>query len=315
MNFSEKKLSIIIPLYGNEKNIPITYNKLLGEVLPHLYDYEIILVDDGSKDKSYREAMKLHEQNEKVKVIKLSRNFGQHIAIYTGLKYMTGDCAVVISADLQDPPDLIIKLFEKYLEGNKVVLAIRENRDESFSQKMFARIYYKLMRKYAIKDMPLGGFDCFLVDRQVAEILTNIEEKNTSLFAQVLWLGFKRAEVYYIRQAREIGKSGWTFSKKIKLVIDSLLAFSYVPIRIISLVGLADCFLSLIYVLYIIARKMIFGVPMVTGWSSLMIAIIFTSGIQMLTLGVIGEYLWRNFDESRKRPLYIIDEKHGIKSE
>lgn len=305
-----KKLSIVIPLYYNEKNIPVTYAKLKEEVLPHLPDYEIILVDDGSKDNSYQEALKLREQDDKVKVIKLSRNFGQHVAIYAGLEHITGDCAVVISADLQDPPELILKMFAKYQDGYKVVLAIREARDESWSQKLFSKTYYKLMKKYAIKDMPLGGFDCFLADKQVIEVLTKIEEKNTSLFAQVLWLGFKRAEVHYTRQAREIGTSRWTFSKKFKLVIDSLLAFSYVPIRAISVIGLVDCVLSLGYAFYIILQKFIWGAN--AGWSSLMVAIMFTSGVQMLTLGIIGEYLWRNFDESRKRPLYVLDEKHGL---
>lgn len=308
----KKKLSIIIPLYFNEKNIPVTYAKLAQEVFPNLPDYELILVDDGSKDNSYKEALQLRELNDKVKVIKLSRNFGQHTAIYAGLEHITGDCAVVISADLQDPPALILKLFVKYLEGNKVVLAIREERDESFGRKLFASMYYKLMKKYAIKDMPLGGFDCFLADKYVIDILTKIEEKNTSLFAQVLWLGFKRAEVYYTRQSREIGTSSWTFSKKFKLALDSLLAFSYVPIRTISLAGLLDCIFSLTYAIYIIFQKIAFGANVGAGWSSLMVAIMFTSGVQMLTLGIIGEYLWRNFDESRKRPLYILEEKHGV---
>ena len=305
-----EKLSIVIPLYYNEDNIAVTYNRLQEEVLPNLPDYELILVDDGSKDDSYHKALKLRELDDKVKVIKLSRNFGQHVAIYAGLEHITGDCAVVISADLQDPPELILQMFAKYQEGYKVVLAIREARDESWSQKLFSTTYYKLMKKYAIKDMPLGGFDCFLADKQVIKVLTSIEEKNTSLFAQVLWLGFKRAEVHYTRQAREIGTSRWTFSKKFKLVIDSLLAFSYVPIRTISLVGLIDCVFSLMYAVYIIVQKLIFGAN--AGWSSLMVAIMFTSGVQMLTLGIIGEYLWRNFDESRKRPLYILDEKHGL---
>lgn len=305
-----KKLSIVIPVYYNEHNLPITYARLAEEVFPNLPNYELILVDDGSKDNSYLEALKLRELNDRVKVIKLSRNFGQHTAIYAGLEHMSGDCVVVISADLQDPPGIILQLFDKYLEGNKVVLAIRSERDESFTQKMFASAYYRLMKRYAIKDMPLGGFDCFLADKQVVDVLTKIEEKNTSLFAQVLWLGYKRAEVHYTRQSREIGKSRWTFSKKIKLILDSLLAFSYVPIRTISLIGILACVLSLAYATYVIFQKIAFGAN--AGWSSLMVAIMFTSGVQMLTLGIIGEYLWRNFDESRKRPLYVLDEKHGF---
>lgn len=304
------KLSIVIPLYQNEKNIPVTYSKLKEEVIPNLDDYELILVDDGCKDNSYQEAMKLREIDNNVKVIKLSRNFGQHVAIYAGLEHISGDCAAVISADLQDPPSLLVEMVEKYKQGNKVVLAIRESRDEKWSQKLFSKVYYKLMRKFAIKDMPKGGFDCFLADKQVIEVLTSIEEKNTSLFAQVLWLGFKRAEIRYTRRSRDIGRSGWTLSKKIKLVVDSLLAFSYVPIRAISIIGIVDCIICLIMAIYIILQKILFGAN--PGWSSIMVVILFTSGVQMLTLGIIGEYLWRNFDESRKRPLYVLDSKHGL---
>jgi dolichol-phosphate mannosyltransferase len=299
-----------MPVFNNEKNLPITYASLQAEVLPELPDYELILVDDGSQDNSYQQALSLNQEDSRIKVVKLTRNFGQHIAILAGLEHMSGDAAVIISADLQDPPGLILDLFAKYCQGYKVVLAIRQEREEGFGQKLFAKIYYQLMRKFAIKDMPIGGFDCFLAAKQVIQVITSIEEKNTSLFAQVLWLGFRRGEVCYTRQARQVGKSGWTFSKKLKLVIDSLLAFSYVPIRTISLIGLIDCILSLGYALYVVIQKLAFGAN--AGWSSLMVAIMFSSGVQMLTLGIIGEYLWRNFDESRKRPLYIIDEKHGL---
>jgi polyisoprenyl-phosphate glycosyltransferase len=305
-----KKLSIVIPIYQNEKNIAATYASLVNEVFPHLPSYELILVDDGSQDNSYQEALKLREINENVKLIKLSRNFGQHIAIYAGLEHISGDCAVVISADLQDPLQLILQLYEKYLAGSKVVLAVRQARAESFRQKLFSTIYHKLMKKFAIKDMPVGGFDCFLADKQVIDVLTKVEEKNSSLFAQILWLGFKRAEVFYTRQARDLGVSGWTFAKKFKLAKDSLLAFSYTPIQFIFVIGLIDCILSLTYAAYILGQKMLFGVDV--GWSSLMVIIMFTSGVQMLTLGVIGEYLWRNFDESRKRPLYVLDETQGL---
>lgn len=305
-----KKLSIVVPVYYNEKNLPVTYALLASEVFPHLPDYELILVDDGSKDNSYQEALKLREQDNNVKVIKLSRNFGQHVAIYAGLAHMSGDCVIVISADMQDPPRLILQLFEKYLEGNKVVLAVRQGREESLGQRLFSKWYYQLMKRYALKDMPLGGFDCFLADKQVVEVLTKVEEKNTSLFAQILWLGFKRAEVYYTRQSRSVGTSRWTLSKKIKLAMDSLLAFSYRPIQLISVIGVIDCILSLAYAVYIISQKLLFGAN--AGWPSLMVAIMFTSGVQMLTLGIIGEYLWRNFDESRRRPLYVLDEKHGL---
>lgn len=306
-----KMISIVIPVYYNEQNLPITYHKLKHNVLSAIKtDYEIIFVDDGSKDNSYNELLKLRESDKKVKIIKLSKNFGQHIAIYAGLKNIKGDCAIVISADLQDPPELILQMLDKYSNNYKVVIAVREDRQDGLFQKMFSYIFYCLIRRYAIKDMPKNGFDCFLADKQVIDVLTKVETKNLSLFNQIIWLGFNRAEVHYTRLNRDIGKSGWSFSKKIKLAIDSLLAFSFTPIRVISLLGIIVCISSFIYAIYVIIQKIFLGAY--TGWSSLMVAISLLSGIQMLMLGIIGEYLWRNFDETLKRPLYIIDEKHGI---
>ena len=306
------KLSIVIPVYFNDKNLLSTYTKLKTEVLEFIENYELIFVDDGSRDDSYAVMETLRREDEHVKLIKLSRNFGQHAAILAGLSHMTGDCAAVISADLQDPPVLIREMYGKWQNGSKTVIAIRIERCDNRTEKFFSAIYYKIMKKYVIEDMPKGGFDCFLADKQVIQMLVNIDEKNTSLFAQVLWLGFERSEILYKRHKREIGLSTWTFSKKIKLFIDSFLAFSYLPIRLISVIGLLDCLLSLIIIVYLIIHKIIVGNLGITGWSSLMVAIIFTSGVQMLTLGVIGEYLWRNFDATRNRPSFIIDKQEGF---
>lgn len=301
------KLSIVIPLYYNEKNIPVTYAKLKEEVLPNLSDYEIILVDDGSKDNSYAEALKLREQDDKVKVIKLSRNFGQHIAIVAGLSNIIGDCVVVISADLQDPPELILQMFTKYQDGNKIIIAARGERED---KSLFSSIFFWTMNKIALKNMPIGGFDCFLIDKSIAHIIATIKEKNSSM-SQILWYTDHPVVIYYKRQSREIGRSSYTYKKKFKLFFDSILAFSYFPIRLISFIGLIDCILSFSYAIYIVFHKFITGAS--SGWSSIMVAIFFTSGVQMLMLGIIGEYLWRNFDEVRNRPLYVIDETHGIK--
>ncbi|WP_066315208.1 glycosyltransferase family 2 protein [Bacillus sp. FJAT-29814] len=309
------KLSIIIPVYFNELNIPFLFDKLNQDILTNpAYDHELIFVDDGSGDNSYAELLKLKNRHSKVKLIKLSRNFGSHTAILAGLTYSTGDCATVISADLQDPPEIINRMFEKWKEGNKVVLAVREDREESFSQKLFSNTYYNLMKRYALPNMPEGGFDCFLIDRQVVDILKNIQEKNTTIMGLILWAGFKTEKIYYVRKEREIGKSRWTLAKKIKLFIDSFLAFSYVPIRFMSLIGVIVSFLSFLAGGYLIINKLINGVE-VQGWTSLMVVFLFVAGIQMVMIGIIGEYLWRNMDESRKRPVFIIEEKVGFEYE
>ncbi len=310
-----KKLSIIVPVYFNEENLPLFYpqlKKFIDE--SNKFDYEIVFVDDGSGDNSYAELLKLRSLDERIKVIKLSRNFGSHTAILAGLSHCTGDCATMISADLQDPPEIIVQMFEKWLEGSRVVLAVRADREESLIQKAFSNTYYKLMKKFALKEMPEGGFDCFLIDRKVINILEQLEEKNTSIMGQILWCGFNPAQIHYVRRKREVGKSRWTLSKKMKLFIDSFMAFSYFPIRFISTLGSIIAGAGFLYGLAIIADRLING-AVIQGWTSLMVMMLFLFGINMLMLGVLGEYLWRNFDETRKRPTFIIDEKVGFKEE
>ncbi len=309
------KLSIIIPVYYNELNIPYLYDELSEKILSSTdFEAEIILVDDGSKDSSYIELLKLREKDDRFKIVKLSRNFGSHTAILAGFAHATGDCMTMVAADLQEPLEIIPEMYEMWKNGSKVVIAVRKDREDGALQKLFSNTYYALMRKYAISNMPLGGFDCFLIDKKVAKVLTQINEKNSSIVGQVLWTGFEPEMIYYTRKKREIGKSKWTLSKKIKLFIDSFMAFSYVPIRFISAVGIFISIIGFILAVFLILNKMIYNVP-VQGWTTMMITLLILSGIQMLTLGVIGEYLWRNFDETRKRPLYIVEKTHGIESD
>jgi dolichol-phosphate mannosyltransferase len=305
------KLSIIIPVYFNEKNLPVTYSRLKQDVFAHVEDYELILVDDGSGDDSWEAMQKIREQDDKVKLIKLSRNFGSITAQLAGLSFATGDCATVIAADLQDPPEIILQLMEKWKSGTKVCLAVRSDREESFIQKAISNTFYKIMKKIALKNMPLGGFDCFLIDRQVVEVLKNIEEKNSSIVGQILWCGFKTEQIHYVRKTREIGESRWTLSKKIKYFIDSILSFSYAPIRMTIVGGAFASLISFLLMALLITQRVFLNVP-IRGWTSIICLILFTFGVQLIILGMIGEYLWRTLDESRKRPAFIIDEKIGV---
>jgi polyisoprenyl-phosphate glycosyltransferase len=303
------KLSIIIPVYYNEKNLRPLYDDIKSVVLDKLDDdYEIIMVDDGSKDNSYQEILKLKQIDAKVKAIKLSRNFGSHAAILAGLSECTGDCATMKAADLQEPSQIILEMLEKWKNGVKSVLAVRTDRKESFMQKGFSNTYYNVMRKYALPTMPKGGFDCFLIDKDVINLLNSMQEKNTTLMGQILWCGFKTDMVYYVRNKREIGKSRWTLRKKVKLFIDSLLGFSYSPIRTILTIGVLYFVGAIIYSLYLIIYKLARGFP-VEGFATTIIIMLFSFGIVMLSIGILGEYLWRSFDASRKRPVYIIDKK------
>lgn len=306
-----KKLSVVIPVYFNEKNLPITYAKLKEAVLDKVDDYELILVDDGSEDQSYAVMKLLRAQDSKVKLIKLSRNFGSITAQLAGLSYATGDCATVIAADLQDPPDILLQLMEKWQQGGKVCLAVRADREESFIQKTISNAFYKIMRKIALKNMPLGGFDCFLIDRQVIDVIKNTQEKNSSIVGQVLWCGFKAEQIHYVRKARDIGKSRWTLSKKIKYFLDSILAFSYTPIRATIFGGTLFSAASFVLILFLIVQRLFWDIP-IQGWTSIVCLILFTFGVQLIILGMIGEYLWRTLDESRKRPTFIVDELQGL---
>ena len=302
-----KKISIIVPVYYNEDNLLPLYADLKEKVLTKLnIDYEIIFVDDGSKDKSYDVMLELAKIDENIKTIKLSRNFGEHSAILAGLSQCTGDCAVRKAADLQEPSEMILDMIKKYEEGNKVVLAVRTDREEPITQKMFSNLYAFLMRKLALHNMPKGGFDSFLIDRQVIDFLVNMQESNTSLMSQILWAGFETATIPYIRKKREIGKSKWTLSKKIKLVYDSLLSFSYFPIKIITNVGFITFFVSII-LLIITIYKRIAGIIDVEGYTSLIMIMLMGFGIIMLSIGILGEYLWRTYDAARNRPPYIIE--------
>ena len=306
------KVSIIVPIYYNELNIPHLYEQMKEKILSRTdFEAEIVCVDDGSKDGSYKALLELREKDDRFKVVKLSRNFGSHTAILAGFAHATGDCMTMVAADLQEPLEIIIEMYEKWKQGKKVVIAVRKDREDGFFQKLFSNTYYSLMQKYALKDMPSGGFDCFFIDKKVRDVVVCMNEKNSSIVGQVLWAGFEMDKIYYVRKKREIGESKWTLSKKIKLFIDSFMAFSYVPIRFISTLGIFISIVGFILAVFLIVNKFMFNVP-VQGWTTMMITLLMLSGIQMLTLGVIGEYLWRNFDESRGRPTYIVEETHGI---
>ncbi len=305
----KKKLSIVIPVYFNELNLKKLYDAIDKDVLVNIkkYDYEIVFVDDGSKDNSVMVIRELMKKDKNIKLVKLSRNFGSHNAILAGLTVSSGDVAAFISADLQDPPEIIIEMLKKYENGAEAIIAVRKDREESFIQKFFSNTYYKIMQKIAISNMPNGGFDCFMIDRKIINVLSQMKEKNTSLMGLILWCGFKLDRIYYVRKRREEGKSMWTLKKKFKYFTDSIVSFSYFPIKCISFMGILFFLVSLISLIVIFCQK-IFGNINVPGYTTLILVLLMSSGLILLTLGIIGEYLWRIFDTARPRPAFIIDE-------
>ena len=302
------RLSIIIPVYFSSDTLMDCYTDLKAEVFERVESYELILVDDGSEDDSWEICKQIAAIDQNTKLIKLSRNYGSHAACYAGLVAATGDCATIKAADCQEPSSLIMDMYRSWEEGNKVVLGVREGRDEGFSQVIFAKIYYKLVKKFVSDKMPKSGFDCYLIDRKVIEALKHLDERNSALTLQILWVGFKTATVKYHRLARKKGVSRWTLSKKVKLVLDSFVTFSHKPIRMVEYIGIGFACISFLWGIALIIMRLA-GLIHVEGWTTLSVIILFSSGVMMASLGILGEYIWRTLDVAQNRPVYFIEEE------
>lgn len=303
------KVSLVIPVYYNQDNLGPLYEDIQEKLLlDSRVEWEIVFVNDGSADRSWEVIKELARKDDRVRGFSLSRNFGSHSAILCGLAECTGDCAVIKAADLQEPTELVFDLIKSWQEGNNVVLAERAEREEGRSQVAFANLYYSIVRKTALPTMPKGGFDVYLLDRKVINVLTSLDETNSALTGQILWSGFKTGHVPYVRHAREIGTSKWTLRKKVRLVMDTLFSFSNVPITAVLVVGGVSVLIALIWAIVVLVARLTGNIAAV-GYTSLFIMQLLSFGIIMLTLGILGEYLWRTFDASRGRPPYIIEDK------
>ncbi len=304
------KISVIIPAFNEADNLELLHDRLADIASASSHEFEFIFVDDGSSDATFSLLHLISQKDSRVKTIRFSRNFGSHAACLAGLTYSSGDVCAFISADMQEPPELILQLVAKWEEGFETVIGIREQ-DES-SSSLFARGYYWLVRKAALANMPKRGTDVFLIDRKVVDTIIRMNESNTSIFGLILWVGFRQAFVPYHREQRARGSSKWSFSKKMKLFIDTFVSFSFFPIRLISFLGVLVALSGFFYSLYLIYHRLVHETP-VEGWTSLMVVLLFVSGLQLLMLGIIGEYLWRNFDQTRRRPVYIVSDTLGFK--
>jgi polyisoprenyl-phosphate glycosyltransferase len=308
---SRKYVSVVTPAFNESGNLPAVHQRLRAALDQSGLQWEWLIVDDASRDNTYAVAAGIAADDPHVRVFRFSRNFGSHTALICGLDHARGDCAIGMAADLQDPPEAIPALLAQWSAGSQVVWAVREQREgESRSVIAFSRFYYWLMRTVAgLKDTPITGADFVLLDRRVIDAVRQFPEHNASFFALVTWVGFRQSSIRYDKQPRQHGRSGWTLRKKLKLVVDSLTSFSYLPIRWMSCIGLATSALGLLYGIVVILNA-IFGRP-VEGWTSIMVAVLFLGGGQMFMLGVLGEYIWRGLDESRRRPRYLIESTAG----
>jgi len=306
--------SVVVPVFNEEENLELLYHRL-SKVLENLCQgYEIIFVDDGSTDDSLDIMRKLRKINERVKVISFSRNFGHQIAITAGIDYASGSAVIVMDADLQDPPEDIPQLVEKWREGYDTVYAIRESRKDPILKRAITFVFYRLFQRMSDVDIPVDAGDFRLMSRRVVDVLKTMPERNRYLRGLASWVGFRQARIRYARDRRYTGKSKYTLWKLAKLAFDGITSFSHFPLRLVVHLGLVVSLVGFLYGAIIIILGLVFG-RVVPGWTTLMAAVIFLGGIQLVVVGIIGEYIGRIYVEVQQRPLYLIKQKIGFSKE
>lgn len=308
-------ISIIIPLYNEAEGIPVLVNSLNDffndkNEIP----VEIIFVNDGSSDKSFQILQQQTFINYSAQLISFSKNFGSHAALRAGILNAKMEYITFVYADLQDPLELIFQMYEQATKGFDIIWANRNNTSNSLFETIFSGFYAKLMQKFAFSNFPDKGFDIVFFNSKVARQINENIESNSSIFLQILGMGFSQTSIFYDKKERKIGKSKWTISKKVKLLIDSFVAFSYAPIRFVSFIGILFFMFGVVWTIYIVFRKMLFD-DLVMGWPALTSILLLGFGVTNIGLGIIAEYLWRTLDASRKRPVFIIDEIIELKND
>ena len=310
-----KLISFIIPVYRNEETLQALHRQL-NEVsieLASKCDFEFIYIDDGSDDSSLKQLLSIQEIDPRVNVISFSKNFGQVAALSCGLKEANGDAAILMAADLQEPTSLISEMVESWEQGNEITIGYRSSREDGVIDKATSKFFYRLI-KFSSTQMPSGGFDFAFLDRKAVDALNQIKEKNRFLQGDMLNIGYNVKFIPYKRQKSASKNPSSSFSKRLKYFIDGILNTSYLPIRLMSLLGVATAFAGFVYAGGIVYLKIAHQTPF-KGWAPIMILILIIGGLLMLMLGVIGEYLWRIYDEVRNRPNYIIKKKYVAEKE
>lgn len=303
-------ISFVIPVYRNEKAVGMTYHKLraLFDGPLAAWAYEMVFVDDGSDDGSLAELLEIRRADDRVKVISFTRNFGQMAAMLAGFKAAVGDVVLNLSADLQDPVELIPQMTEAWEKGSEVVICYRASRQDSLGAQLTSRLFYRLVR-FSYPQIPSGGFDYILLDRKVMDAFNRIDVRNRFFQGDILWFGYRSTFIPYTRQVRTIGRSQYNFAKRLKNALDAILDSSYLPIRFISAFGVFTAFVGFLYALTVVYARLMHQIPF-TGWAPIMVVLLVIGGSLMLMLGIIGEYVWRIYDEVRKKPNYVVREIH-----
>jgi glycosyltransferase involved in cell wall biosynthesis len=306
-----KTISILIPAYNEQAVLPMLFKRLQGLAKKQPdYNFEFLFVNDGSKDDTLRIIQQAATVDTRISYINLSRNFGKEIAMIAGLDHVRGDATVIIDADLQDPPELIPKMIKFWEDGYDDVYAKRRSREgESWLKKKTSSMYYHTLQKVTTIPIQEDTGDFRLLDRRVVDALREFRESQRNTKALFSWVGFKKKEILYDRDARAAGETKWNYFKLVNLALDGITSFTTSPLRMASIFGVIVSFAAFVYILYLLIRPL-FGVSTGDGYSSIMAVVLFLGGIQLLSLGIIGEYVGRIFNESKNRPLYFVEEYH-----
>jgi len=301
------EISVIVPLKNEEKNVFELYTRLTAVLNKIALPYEIILIDDGSKDNTFFAIEKFAKEDSHIKYISFSRNFGHQAALFAGLEKCQGTYAILIDGDLQDPPEAIERLFTKIKEGYNIVYAKRLSRKgETFFKKLTAKFFYRLLNNITATSIPLDTGDFRIMDRKVTDELLRMKEPNKFLRGQIAWLGFKESFITYSREERKNGNTSFRYSNMFQFAFDGITGFSNFPLKFASLSGIVVSVFAFAFIVYVLLAKLVWG-QTITGWASMMVTILFLGGIQLLSIGIIGEYISRINDAVRNRQAYIID--------
>ena len=303
--------SIIIPVYCNSETLDELMHQIDYKIIKRNSDLngQVIFCDDGSTDNSFEKLIEINKSYVHTKIIRLTRNFGQISAILAGIMNSESKVYIIISADLQDPVELINEFLKYHFKDKfEIIYGERIGRADSFTSKIAAKFFYKIISKLSFPNYPAGGFDYFLISKKVRDVILKMNQANPFLQGEILFTGHKSKSIHYRREKRPFGKSKWTLSKKITYFIDGIMGYSFFPLRVMSVLGLILFFISISFLIYIIILKFLGIGNMPYGWASLMIVVLFLGGIQMVFLGILGEYLWRVLSQVRNKPQYIIGE-------
>ena len=307
------KYSIIAPVYNEEGNLDRLYQEIKRTMDSTGEPWEMVLVNDGSRDRSAEIMASFHEQDPRIKTLCFARNFGHQIAVTAGLDYVSGEATIVIDADLQDPPSVILQMIEEWKKGYEVVYGVRsERKGETWFKKATAKFFYRLIYRITDVDIPLDTGDFRLVDRKVVDTLKTMREQARFIRGMTSWVGFKQTGVEYVREERFAGETHYPLKKMLKLALNAITGFSYVPLQIATYVGFLIAGLSAICALLVVYARLFLASQAFFGQATTLVTVLFLGGIQLITLGLIGEYIARIYDEVRGRPLYVISQKQGF---